>query len=200
MGLPMSNSAKKEYLEEIKKRYFLSSKSDKTLILDEFCTVCGFNRKYAIRIIRKKVTHPNRKKGRHIKYYSLALISFLKDLWVMTNLAYSKRLRAAIALWLPYYQPGNNNPLGDEDRKLLLEISPRTIDRLLHRLKSKYKKIGLSTAKPGSLLKKQVPINSINGMNLVPVLLRQIPLLIAVLLFPDSCLYSQYRRYCFSVD
>jgi hypothetical protein len=51
-----------------------------------------------------------------------------------------------------------NHPLSDVDRKLLLEISPRTIDRLLHRLKSKYKKIGLSTTKPGSLLKKQVPI------------------------------------------
>jgi len=73
-------------------------------------------------------------------------------------LACSKRLKAAIALWLPYYQPGNNNTLSEEDRKLLLEISPRTIDRLLHRLKSKYKKIGLSTTKPGSLLKKQVPI------------------------------------------
>jgi hypothetical protein len=154
----MSNLAKKEYLQEIKKRYFLASKSDKTFILDEFCTVCGFNRKYAIRLIRKKVTHPNRKKGRHKKYHSLALISFLKDLWVMTNLACSKRLKAAIALWLPYYQPGNNNTLSEEDRKLLLEISPRTIDRLLHRLKSKYKKIGLSTTKPGSLLKKQVPI------------------------------------------
>lgn len=42
--------------------------------------------------------------------------------------------------------------------KLIEEISPRTIDRLLHRLKSKYKKFGLSTTKPGSLLKKQVPI------------------------------------------
>jgi hypothetical protein len=39
-----------------------------------------------------------------------------------------------------------------------MEISPRTIDRLLKRLKSKYKKFGLSTTKPGSLLKQQVPI------------------------------------------
>ncbi|MBI1938505.1 MAG: integrase, partial [Ignavibacteriales bacterium] len=154
----MSNSAKKEYLQEIRKRYLLASRPDKSIMLDEFCTVCGLNRKYAIRLIWKKESSPNRKIGRHKKYNSIALLEFLKDLWVMTNLACSKRLKAAIPLWLPYYHSQNNNPLSNENKKLLLEISPRTIDRLLHRLKSKYKKLGLSTTKPGSLLKKQVPI------------------------------------------
>lgn len=154
----MSNSATKEYLKEIRKRYFLASRADKTLMLDEFCTVCDLNRKYVIRLIRKKETVPTRKKGRRKKYYSASLLDFLKDLWVMTNLACSQRLKAAIPLWLPYYHTDNGSILSDENRKLLLEISPRTIDRLLHRLKSKYKKLGLSTTKPGSLLKKQVPI------------------------------------------
>ena len=154
----MSNSAKKEYLQEIRKRYFLSSRSEKSIILDEFCTVCGLNRKYAIRLIRKRTIVPNRKKGRNKKYSNPVLLEFLKDLWVMTNLACSKRLKAAIALWLPYYHTDSGSILSYEHRKLLLEISPRTIDRLLHRLKSKYKKLGLSTTKPGSLLKKQVPI------------------------------------------
>lgn len=150
----MSNSAKKEYLQEIRKRYFLASRTDKTIILNEFCHVCSLNRKYVIRLIRKKEIVSNRRRGRHKKYYNAFLLVFLKDLWVMTNLACSKRLKAAIPLWLPYYP----NPLSDQDKKLLLEISPRTIDRLLHRLKSKYKKLGLSTTRPGSLLKKQVPI------------------------------------------
>ena len=154
----MSNTAKKEYLQEIRKRYFLASRSDKTRMLDEFCTVCNLNRKYVIRLIQKKETVPFKKKGRHKKYHSIALLEFLKELWVRTNLACSKRLKAAIPLWLPYYHTQSNKLLTDEERKLLLEISPRTIDRLLHRLKSKYKKLGLSTTKPGSLLKKQVPI------------------------------------------
>jgi hypothetical protein len=50
----MSNSSKKEYLEEIKKRYFLATKQERSTILDEVCTVCSFNRKYAIRLIHKK--------------------------------------------------------------------------------------------------------------------------------------------------
>ncbi len=154
----MSNKAKREYLEEIKKRYFTASKKEKTLILDEFCTVCNFNRKYAVRLISKKETVANRRKGRPKKYHSSTLLDFLKHLWMTTNLACSKRLKAAIPLWLPFYQIHNGNRLTQEEIKLLEEISPRTIDRLLHRLKSKYNKLGLSTTKPGSLLKKQVPI------------------------------------------
>jgi hypothetical protein len=109
----MSSSAKKEYLEEIKKRYILAGRKDKTIILDEFSTVCNFNRKYAIRLIRKKETVSNHKRGRNKKYSSLTLLEFLTDLWVVTNLACSKRLKAAIALWLPYYRSDGNNPLSD---------------------------------------------------------------------------------------
>ena len=60
----MSNSAKKEYLIEIKKRYFLATKTEKSQILDELCTVCKYNRKYAIRILAKKQTDQKKKKGR----------------------------------------------------------------------------------------------------------------------------------------
>lgn len=154
----MCHSSKKEYLQEIRKRYFLVSKSEKSLILDEFCRVCNYNRKYAIRLIYKKHLTHNRRKGRPNKYYSRTIVTFLKDIWVLTNLACSKRLKAAIPLWLPYYHRHSSNHLNEKHVKLLLEISPRTIDRLLKRLKSRYKKFGLSTTKPGSLLKKQVPI------------------------------------------
>ena len=64
----MSNSSKKEYLQEIKKRYFLATKPERSIILDEFCTVCGFNRKYAIRLIHKKEAVYTRRKGRPKKY------------------------------------------------------------------------------------------------------------------------------------
>jgi hypothetical protein len=154
----MSNSAKNEYLLEIRKRYSSASKTEKSLILDEFCTVCGYNRKYAIRLIRTREQSQYKRKGRPNKYYNSAIISFLKDLWIVTNLACSKRLKAAIPLWLPYYVLHYRNSLTEKQTQLLMEISPRTIDRLLKRLKSKYKKFGLSTTKPGSLLKKQVPI------------------------------------------
>ena len=154
----MSNAAKKEYLIEIRKRYLLANKSDKSRLLDELCTVCGYNRKYAIRLISKKENPHKKKKGRPQKYYSQAIVDFLKNLWVLTNLACSERLKAAIPLWLPHYHLHCRNQLTEKEVMLLGKISASTIKRLLRKHKSKYKKFGLSTTKPGSLLKKQVPI------------------------------------------
>ncbi len=52
----MGKQEKKGYLLAICKRYHHASRREKGKILDEFCTVCGYNRKYAIR--RLKLTVP----------------------------------------------------------------------------------------------------------------------------------------------
>jgi len=50
----MSNASKNEYFKMIKPRYQLATKSEKESSLNEFCSVCGYNRKYAIRKLNKK--------------------------------------------------------------------------------------------------------------------------------------------------
>lgn len=154
----MSNKAKKEYLFELRKRYCSSSKAEKQIILDEFCKVCGYNRKYAIRLINSNhnKSKKSKKTGRPKKYNHPAILAFLKQLWVSSNLVCSKRLKVMIPIWLPFY----DQPLTEQTKNLLLSISPATIDRVLSRIKRKYKKLGLSTTKPGSLLKKHIPIKT----------------------------------------
>ena len=67
----MSLSERKSYLIAIKRRYLEASKSDKKTILDEFCNVCGYNRKYAIRLLNKHNNFPlKRKSGRKSQYDS----------------------------------------------------------------------------------------------------------------------------------
>jgi len=48
----MSPRSKKEYVEAIFLRYKHASRKEKTTILNEFCTVCGYHRKYAIRLLK----------------------------------------------------------------------------------------------------------------------------------------------------
>ncbi len=48
--------SRRDYLEAIRSRYNRASKEAKSRILDEFCETCGYNRKYAIRLLRKQVT------------------------------------------------------------------------------------------------------------------------------------------------
>ena len=153
----MSKESKKEYLATIRERYLQSSKEAKKIILDEVCAVCGYNRKYAIRVLNKKPEKKTpQKAGRKKKYNHPEIITAIKTIWKATNLICSKRLKTAIPIWLPFYE----GKLTEENRNLLYEISPATIDRLLKPIRSKFKKKGLSTTKPGSLIKKQVPIKT----------------------------------------
>ena len=46
----MGINSKREYLESIRERYRIARKKQKRKILDEFCAVCEYNRKYAIRL------------------------------------------------------------------------------------------------------------------------------------------------------
>jgi len=49
----MSKTSRYEYLKEISQRYLKSSEEEKQKILDEFCKVCSYNRKYAIRLLNE---------------------------------------------------------------------------------------------------------------------------------------------------
>jgi len=50
----MYPKSKKEYVTAIRIRYLMANKTDKKIILDEVCAVCGYNRKYAIRKLNFK--------------------------------------------------------------------------------------------------------------------------------------------------
>jgi len=64
-----------------------------------------------------------------------------------------------LSLWLPKYID-HFSPLAKKVVKALLTISPSTIDRILKSVRIQYTKRGRSTTKPGTLLRKQIPINT----------------------------------------
>ena len=59
----MSPQSKHEYVEAVYLRYKHAPRSEKGLILDEFCATLGYHRKHAIRLLRKykRFTRPNPK-------------------------------------------------------------------------------------------------------------------------------------------
>lgn len=81
----------------------------KGLILDEFCATCGYHCKYAIRLLRKPKRKPSaaRVRGRpgpKSSYQQPEIVTILKRLWFVTDQMCSKKLKAAIPLWLPFYE------------------------------------------------------------------------------------------------
>jgi hypothetical protein len=158
----MSPRSKKEYIEAIFLRYKKASYQERTIILDEFCATCGYHRKHAIRLLRRfrRFIKPKlRKRGRPPVYHREILLKPLKQIWLAANLPCSKRLKAILPLWLPgYVQSFGNLPPGVS--QALLSISAATIDRFLNPVRIQYKKRGRTTTKPGTLLRKHIPIKT----------------------------------------
>ena len=158
----MSPQSKKEYLAAIVKRYKMATKAQKSRILDEFCATTQYHRKHAIRLLRgfKRFTKPHPKpRGPKPVYDSPELLNALKKIWLAANLPCSPRLKAALPLWLPGYG-ATFGDLSPQVRKDLQVISSTTIGRLLKPVRSQYKKRGRATTKPGTLLRKQIPLKT----------------------------------------
>jgi len=101
----MLKEARKAFLLAIKKRYREGDRATKKLILDEFCEVCGYNRKYAIRILSAKKrarSEPKKSPGRKPQYDDPKFLIVIKKIWFASDQPCSKRLKAAIPVWLPY--------------------------------------------------------------------------------------------------
>ncbi len=157
----MSIAAKYEYFRAIYHRYHSASKKEKKIILDEFCNNCNYNRKYAIRLLNspletKSTTNLSRR-GRKKIYDDAIIETVLIDIWKATNLPCSKRLKYLIPLWLPFYK---KQQISDQIKQKLLTISAATIDRIMAASRSNFSKKGLATTKPGSIIKKHIPIKT----------------------------------------
>jgi hypothetical protein len=148
----MSQKSKWDYLKAIYSRYQKVSKPLRARILDEFCQVCGYNRKYAIRLLngpapQKPKTNP---KGRR-PTYGLKVILSLTAIWEAAGYPCSARLKALLPLWLPWAQ--KRFAISAQAQTQLLSITPATIDRRLKPKKRRLKNRLYGRTKPGTLLK-----------------------------------------------
>ncbi len=154
----MTYEAKRQYLAAIRLRYKNATKKEKRGILDEFCAVCDYNRKHAIRILRSEPTKNLRRPGPKPQYDE-RVVTHLINLWKLMNYMCSIKMKAALPIWLPYYKA--SYALADDVEAKLREISPSSIDRLLKPHKASCNR-GLSATKRGAFLKSKIPIELID--------------------------------------
>src|SRR5262249_6446123 len=156
----MSGKSKWDYLKAIYFRYRKASKPMRSRILDEFCQVCHYNRKYAIRLLNgpapQKTNTPTSKSRRPT--YGAKVIGALTAIWQAAGYPCSARLKALLPLWLPWAI--KHLTLSTQVQKQLLTISPATIDRRLGVKKRQLQKRLYRRTKPGTLLKHHIPIKT----------------------------------------
>ena len=152
--------SKREYLLAIWDRYQRVGRRFKSKILDEFCDVCGYTRKYAIGLLKRKPRQRSKKPGPP-RQYDGSVLAPLKVIWRACEQMCSKRLKGALALWLPFYEQ-EYGALAESVRQKLLRMSAATIDRLLKPERARYPGKGLCGTRPGGRLKHQIPIRTDN--------------------------------------
>lgn len=155
----MDYKTKEAYRRLIQPRYQRATKIIKKRILDEFCTVCGYHRKYAISLLKQPVRVKKavpQKRGPKPKYSDETFIKALQRIWYGVDLICAKRLKVVIPLWLPYYDL-HYESLSEDLKNKLLTISPASIDRVLKPVRDKLEIKQRCQTRPGTLLKHQIP-------------------------------------------
>src|SRR6266566_3311703 len=144
------------HLERLRQRYAGRGQEGRSRLLDEFCEHYGYERKYAIKLLRRARGFGSSavRPGPEPRYEPVAEI--IAIVWRAAEQLCGKRLAPALELWLPHYERHYGKLLPGQ-KKLLGEISPATLDRLLACQKTQALR-GLCGTRPGTLLRRQIPI------------------------------------------
>lgn len=167
MGDKMSVVTRKELLKHIREKYKKANSKDKSKILDEFCTLTSYGRKYAIYLfnLSENASKINKTEKRLAnKKYDEAIRQALLTLWGAANQICSKRLVPFIPELLSALERFGHISLPETVRAKLLSISPATVDRLLETVRKEGQK-GLCTTTAGTLLKRQIKVRTFADWN-----------------------------------
>ena len=98
----MARRSKREYLASIQARYQRARRAEKTAILDEFTTVCGSHRTYALRLLHQSApasSRPRRRVAQRPRYSEEAM-GLLAQVREAAGSLCAQRLKAALPTWL----------------------------------------------------------------------------------------------------
>ena len=154
----MGDETKQECLERTRWRYRRAGRKYKKTILDEFCATWGYHRKYAIALLNQKASKRGDRRGRPARY-GKEEHTVLERIWLVANRPCSRRLKAILPNWVPFYEQQYDR-LDRSTRKNLLRISKNSIDRLLKPTRKKYGSRGRSGTRPGTQLLHQIPVKT----------------------------------------
>lgn len=156
----MSYQARRELLVRVAPRYQEARGRQRSHILDEFIAITGYARKYAIRLLHSPVHAPAPIVRTRAPRYGPAVREALTVAWSAANGICAKRLVPFLPELIPSLERHGHLHLDADVRALLLALSPATADRLLRPARQAAQPHGLSTTKPGRLLKHQIPVRT----------------------------------------
>lgn len=171
MGSELSMATRAEITTKYAREYAKAAKKTKGAVLDEVVAVTGWTRDNARRRLTQAATHPPGP-GRQVakqdrkpraRKYSYDAVKVLQRVWAISGGQCGKYLAATMRILLDLLEAHNELAYGQDRytkgvRKELLAMSPATIDRYLQPVRAKDAINGVSTTKPGTLLRSAITI------------------------------------------
>ena len=149
-----------EYAQALRSRYFRASREEKGKMLDEFTQVTGLHRKAAIRLLnRPSQPRAGKRRGRP-REYGTGAAEALTVVWEASDRLCSRRLQPFIPEMVKILRQHGEQRIDASTEGQLCRMSPATIDRLLRPCRRLGGRRGLTTTRPGSLLKRSIPIRT----------------------------------------
>ena len=159
MGLSMAE--RKAVTKQMARRYNKAAKAEKTKMLDELCALTGWTRRHARRAIAGAI-HPAPAPPRkpRPRIYDEEVLAPLRLVWATYGGPAGKRLAPFMTEGIEALERCGEIELSAEVRAKLCRMSASTIDRALAPERAKLRMKGRSGTKPGSILRRQIPIRT----------------------------------------
>ena len=161
MDTDMSKLSKNEVLAKLRRHYRQANAEYKRRLIDEAVSLLGYHRKSAIRALRavpSKSPRESKRTGRPVLFASAELLPALRRIWLAAHQPCGRRLAALLPDWLPFYAT-HHGALAASVQASLLQASPATLERLLTPLRLQHRAIHRGGTRPGTLLRRQIPIS-----------------------------------------
>ena len=175
--MDVKQRSKQDVAAKLRGRYLVANREEKGRLLDEFVALTDYHRKYAVALLRRGPPQGSlRARGAgHPLVYWPVVVAALRVAAEATGWICGKRLAPFLSELVPALEREGALRLSAEVRTALLGMSAATLDRRLKIARRGEKPRGLCTTKPGSLLRKQVPVRpSPPGTSSGPALWRSI--------------------------
>jgi hypothetical protein len=158
--MSVRQQSKHELVGAQRARYQRASRTGKAQILDEFVAATGYHRKHALRLFREGPPVPRVGHGGRPRRYDAVVIGALREVAALSDWLCGKRLAPFLEELVPALEAEEALQVDPAVRARLLGMSAASIDRHLRPFRLLRRPSGLSTTKPGSLLKAQVPVHT----------------------------------------
>ena len=164
MGEAVSLQTRRILLKQFAPQYRRASYQRKQILLDAFAQATGYHRRYGMWLLNHADEVPNQPCKARPRQYGPEVQHALFLVWHAANRMCTKRLMPYLPTWLDVLERHDHLHISQECRAQLLTMSAATADRLL-RAQRLVGQRGISTTRPGTLLRQQIPIRTYQQWN-----------------------------------